>query len=121
MLQLGDVLESVIDQLYDRPFVEQYLVGEAHQAVPHVVLHLGYQLDAVDEQFLEQSFRYVAFVSDNLLVNLLDEVHGLKGLSVVHFDRSEHERENFLRAAMRLNILWQWMRWLRHTCPEARD
>ena len=43
---------------------KQYLVGDAHQAVLHVALHLGYQLDAIDEQFPEQLFRYVALVSD---------------------------------------------------------
>ena len=95
MLQLRDVLEFVIDRLYDRPFAEQYLVGDAHQAVLHVVLHLGYQLDAVDEQFLEQLFRYVSFVTDQLPVDLLDEAHGLERLAVVDVGRSEHEGEDF--------------------------
>ena len=56
MFQLRDVLQFVVDRLNDRPFAKQYLVGDAHQAVLHVVLHLGYQLNAIDEQFLEQFF-----------------------------------------------------------------
>ena len=64
MLQLRDVLQFVVDRLNDRPFAKQYLVGDAHQAVLHVALHLGYQLDAIDEQFPKQLFRYVALVSD---------------------------------------------------------
>ena len=46
MLQLCDVLQFVVDRLNDRPFAKQYLVGDAHQAVLHVALHLGYQPDA---------------------------------------------------------------------------
>ena len=74
---------------------KQYLVGDAHQAVLHVALHLGYQLDAIDEQFPKQLFRYVTLVSDQLPVNLLDEVHGLQRLAVVDVGRSEHEGEGF--------------------------
>lgn len=66
MLHLRDVLQLVVDALYDGALVEQDLVGDAHQGVLHVVLHLGYQLDAVDEQPLEEVAADVA-----LLVNRL--------------------------------------------------
>ncbi len=45
MLDLGNVLELINDRLHNRSTTEQDAIGEAHQAVLHVLAQLGNQLD----------------------------------------------------------------------------
>ena len=93
MLQLRDVLQLVVDGLYHGPFAEQHLVGHAHQAVLHVVPHSGDELDAVDEQLMEEFLGYVALVAHELAVDLLHEVLYLERLPVVDVSRGNHEAQ----------------------------
>ena len=93
MLHLRDVLQLVVDALYDGALAEQDLVGDAHQGVLHVVLHLGYQLDAVDEQPLEEVAADVALVTDKAAADGFDEALAVERRSVVHVARCQHEVE----------------------------
>lgn len=94
MLQLRYILQFVVDGLYHGPFAEQHLVRYAHQAVPHVVPHLGDELDAVDEQLMEQFLGYVSLVADQFAIDLLDEVLDLQRLPVVDIRRGDHEAQH---------------------------
>ncbi len=93
MLHLRDVLQLVVDALDDGALAEQDLVGDAHQGVLHVVLHLGYQLNAVDEQPPEEVAADVALVTDKAAVDGLDEALVLERHAVVHVARRQHEVE----------------------------
>ena len=69
MLQLRDVLQFVVDGLDNSPLANEDLVGDAHQAVLHVVPHLGDKLDTIDKQLVEQFFGYIALVTDQFSVD----------------------------------------------------
>ena len=91
MLQLRDVLQFVVDGLDDSPLANEDLVGDAHQAVLHVVPHPGYQLYPVCEQLMEQLLGYIAFVAYQLAVYLLHEVLDLERFPVVDVRRGNHK------------------------------
>ena len=95
MLQLRNVLQLVIDGFYHGPLAEQHLVGHAHQAVLHVVPHLGDELDAIDEQLMEEFLGYVALVADQFSVDFPHEVLYLQRLPVVDIRRGDHETQHF--------------------------
>ena len=91
MLQLRDVLQFVVYRLDDSPLANEDLVGDAHQAVLHVVPHPGYQLYPVCEQLMEQFLGYIAFVAHQLAVYLLHEVLDFERSPVVDVRRGNHE------------------------------
>jgi len=91
MLQLCDVLQLIVDGLDDSSLTNEDLVGDAHQAVLHVVPHPGYQLYPVCEQLLEQFLGYIAFVTHQLAVYLLHEVLDLQRFPVVDVPGGNHE------------------------------
>lgn len=66
MLHLRNVLQLIVDGLYDSPFPEKQLVGHAHQRSFHIALQLRYQLYPVHKKPLEELFLYIPFVSDKL-------------------------------------------------------
>ncbi len=45
MLDLGDILELIIDGLDQDSFAEQELIGHHHQAVLHVLAEFGNQVE----------------------------------------------------------------------------
>ncbi len=67
VLDLGDILELIIDGLDQGSFAEQKLIGHDHQAVLHVLAQLGNQLNLkiLPELFKERS-RNIASVSKQL-------------------------------------------------------
>ena len=73
MLHLSHVLKLIVDGLYYGSFSEQHLVRNAHKRVLHLVFKLGYQLNAIYEEFAEQVFADVATVTDQFAVKLLGE------------------------------------------------
>ena len=73
MLHLCHVLKLIINGLYYGAFSEQYLVRNDHKRVLHLVFELGYQLNAIYEEFAEQVFADVATVTDQFAVKLLGE------------------------------------------------
>ena len=50
VLHLRDVLQFVIDSLYDGPLPEQQSVRNAHQCAFHIVLQFRDELYAIDEK-----------------------------------------------------------------------
>ena len=70
MLYLSDILEFVINGLYNGSFPCQQSVRHGHQSAFHVALQFCDQLNTVNKQTLEQFFADIAFVSDkNLLTD----------------------------------------------------
>ena len=69
MLHLCHVLKLIINGLYYGSFSEQHLVGDAHKRVLHLVFKLGYQPNAIYEEFAEQVFADVATVTDQFAVS----------------------------------------------------
>ena len=86
MLDLRDVLELVVDRLYDGSLSQQHLVSQGHQAVFHVLFELGDHLNAMLEQLSEQRLRDVAFVTKELAEDALDQFR--HRLSVINVTRS---------------------------------
>ena len=64
MFNLGDVLQLIVDCLYDSPFPEQYPVGNAHECALHVALQFGYQLYPVNKQSLKEFPADIPLVPD---------------------------------------------------------
>ena len=69
MLHLCHILKLIVDGLYYGAFSEQYLVRNDHKRVLHLVFELGYQLNAIYEEFAEQVFADVATVTDQFAVS----------------------------------------------------
>lgn len=53
VFNLCDVLQLVIDRFYQGKFFEHDFVRYAHQEVPYVILHFGYQLYAIKKEVLK--------------------------------------------------------------------
>ena len=62
MFYLYNVLQLVIDRFNSGPFPEQYLVGNAHQRVLHVVFNFSDKLNAIDEKVLKESLTDISLV-----------------------------------------------------------
>lgn len=62
MFYLYNVLQLVIDRFNSGPFFEQYLVGNAHQRVLHVVFNFSDKLNAIDEKVLKESLTDISLV-----------------------------------------------------------
>ncbi len=62
MFYLYNVLQLVIDRFNSGPFSEQYLVGNAHQRVLHVVFNFSDKLNAIDEKVLKESLTDISLV-----------------------------------------------------------
>ena len=95
MLDLGDVLEFIIDGLYDSPLSSQQSVRHTHQCPFHVAFEFCYQLDAVNEEALEEFLANISFVSNELAIQEFYEGLVLKRLAVIDIARSNHEVEHF--------------------------
>ena len=95
MLGLGDVLEFIIDGLYNSPLPGQQSVRHSHQRPFHVALEFCYQLDAVNEEALEEFLANISFVSNELAIKEFYEGPVLKRLAVIDIARSNHEAEHF--------------------------
>ena len=95
MLGLGDVLEFIIDGLYDSPLSGQQSVRHTHQCAFHVTFELCNQLDAVNEESLEEFLANISFVSNEFAIQEFHEGLVLKWLAVIDIARSNHEVEHF--------------------------
>ena len=91
VFNLSHVLQLIVDRLDYGSFSQQHFVGDAHQRVLHFVFKLGYQLNAVEEEFAEEILAYVTSVTDKFAVELLGEPFHLQGLAVIHIAWREHE------------------------------
>ena len=84
MLHLCHILKLIVDGLYYGAFSEQHLVGDAHKRVLHLVFKLGYQLNAIYEEFAEQVFADVATVTDQLAIKLFCEMRYFQRFPIVN-------------------------------------
>ena len=94
VFNLCDILQLIIERLYQGAFSEQDFVRYAHQRVLHVILHFGYQLYAIKKEILEQGLPDILLVCVEFTLYILQEPFLFQRLTVVHVSRSEHEIEN---------------------------
>jgi hypothetical protein len=81
MLYLSDVLQLVIDGLYNSPLSGQQLVRHAHHSPIHVALELRYQLDTVNNEAQEEFLPDISLVPDKHSVRELHKCLVVKHLS----------------------------------------
>ena len=93
VLHLRDVLQFVIDSLYDGPLPEQQSVRNAHQCAFHIVLQFRDELYAIDEKPFKEISADVSLVREELPVDELHESLVFERLPVVHVPRRYHEVE----------------------------
>ena len=62
VFNLCDILQLIIDRLYQGSFSEQDFVHYAHQRVLYVIFHFGYQLYAIKKEILEQGLPDIPLV-----------------------------------------------------------
>ena len=84
MFYLALIFQDVVHTFYHGPFSEQYLIVDVHQGVLHVLLDLGHQVNAIDEELLEEVLPYVAPVGEYLAEHFFMETPVLEGLSIIH-------------------------------------
>lgn len=68
VLHLCNVLQLIIDCLYDSPLPEQHPVRYRHQRTLHVALEFVDELYSVHKEFLEKPLADVSLVADQLAV-----------------------------------------------------
>lgn len=91
MLNLGNVLQLIIDGFYDGSLSKQELVGHAHQGSPHVVLQFGNQLYPVHKESLEQVLADISFVTGKFAIKHIRECLGVQRFPVVYITGCNHE------------------------------
>ena len=75
VFNLCDILQFIIDRLYQGAFSEQDFVRYAHQRVLHVILHFGYQLYAVKKKILEQGLPDIPLVRAKFTLYVLQNLY----------------------------------------------
>ena len=95
MLHLCDILQLVVDSLNDGPFSGKQSVRHTHDGSFHVAFEFSYQLDAVNEEALEQFLAYVSFIPDEFSVEEFHKRLVVKRLAVIYISRCDHEVEQF--------------------------
>ena len=94
MFYLADVLQLVVDSLYNRPLPQQNLVIEVHQRVLHVPLELSYELDVIDKEHLKEVLANVSPVGEELSEESPGEPPVLQWLPVIGVSRRELPPDN---------------------------
>ena len=87
MLHLCDILQLVIDSLNDGPLSDKQPVRHIHDGSLHVAFELRDELDAVNEEALEQFLAYVSFIPDEFSVEEFHKRLVVKRLAVIHIPR----------------------------------
>ena len=95
MLHLRDILQLVVDSLNDGPLSGKQPVRHTHDGSLHVALELRYELDAVNEEALEQFLANVSFIPDEFSVEEFHKRLVVKRFSVIYISRCDHEVEQF--------------------------
>ena len=93
MLHLCDILQLVVNRLYDGPLSGKQPVGHTHNGSLHVALEPRYELDAVNEEAFEQFLAYVSLVSDEFPVEEFHKGLVVERLAVIYISRGNHEVE----------------------------
>ena len=95
MLDLCDVLQLIVDSLYNCTFPQKNFIRNAHYGTLHVAFQFGYQLDSIDKQSAEQFLTDIPLVSNQFPVYLTDERFIFKRFPVINITRREHETQKF--------------------------
>jgi len=82
VFDLRDVFELVIDRFDDDPFAQEPLVRARDQAVFHIPLDGGKQLDPVSKELLKHPLGEIAFVAQQFPKESLRQVR--QWLPVIH-------------------------------------
>lgn len=93
---LYDVLQIVVNSLYNESLPSQQPVGHRHDGTSHIVLQFGYQLYAIDEEPLEEFLDDISLVSDKLAIEQFHKRFVVKRFTVVDVARSNHEAEQLV-------------------------
>ena len=91
VLNLGHVLQFVIDGLNQGPLAQKDSVRYGHDLTLHIALQFCDQLNAVHKEFGEDVLTDISLVSDKFAEDLLDEGFVPQGLAVINIARREHE------------------------------
>ena len=94
MFNLADVLQFIVNSLYDRPFPEEYFVMEIHQRVLHVPFQLCHQVYIIDEEHFEEVLADIPPVGEELPEESFFEHPVLQRFPVVHIGSRETERDD---------------------------
>ena len=89
MFNLADVLQFIVNSLYDRPFPEEYFVMEIHQRVLHVPFQLCHQVYIIDEEHFEEVLADIASVGEEFPEESLGELPVLQRFPVIDVSRGE--------------------------------
>ena len=89
MFNLADVLQFIVNSLYDRPFPEEYFVMEIHQRVLHVPFQLCHQVYIIDEEHFEEVLADIASVDEEFPEESLGELPVLQRFPVIDVSRGE--------------------------------
>ena len=95
MLHLCDILQFIVDGLNDSSLSGKQPVRHTHDGSLHVAFEFSYQLDAVNEEALEQFLSNVSFISDEFSVEEFHKRLVVKRLAVIYIPRCDHEVELF--------------------------
>ncbi len=89
MFNLADVLQFIVNSLYDRPFPEEYFVMEIHQRVLHIPFQLCHQVYVIDEEHFEEVLADIPSVGDEFPEESLGELPVLQRFPVIDVSRGE--------------------------------
>lgn len=89
MFNLADVLQFIVNSLYDRPFPEEYFVMEIHQRVLHVPFQLCHQVYIIDEEHFEEVLADIPPVGEEFPEESLGELPVLQRFPVIDVSRRE--------------------------------
>ena len=95
MLHLCDILQLVVDCLNDGSLSGKQPVRHTHDGSLHVAFELRYELDAVNEEALEQFLAIVSFIPDEFSVEEFHKRLVVNQLAVIYISRCNHEVEQF--------------------------
>ena len=91
VLNLGHVLQFVVDGLNQGPLAQKDSVRYGHDLSLHIALQLRNQLDAVHEELGEEILADVPLVADKFSEDLLDEGFVPQRLAVIDIAGREHK------------------------------
>ena len=120
MLNLTDVLQLVIDGLYDRPLPEEDFVVEVHQRVLHVPFDLRNQVYVVNKQHLKEVLADVSPVCKEFSEEPVGKFFVLQWIPVVDVSRGELPLDNLTFVVdyqVQLESVEPSHRTLSHGCP----
>ena len=91
MLNLGHVLQFVIDGLYQRPLAQEDPVRNGHNLALHIAFEFCNQLNAIHKELGEEVLTDIALVAEQFAEDLLEEGLVPERFPVIDIARCDHE------------------------------